>query len=90
MKRLAKKFGEGVPVHLVFPSTVETDEEETVVDSPSSSSLEECRALGVIVVGGEHGRSDGVAVAKHVQILATIELGFRRPYMTCIHQKCGS
>ncbi|KAI0685826.1 hypothetical protein BC835DRAFT_1420892 [Cytidiella melzeri] len=39
MRRLAKKFGEGVPVHLVFPPTIESDdeEEEVLVDSPTSS-----------------------------------------------------
>lgn len=38
MKRLAKKLGEGVPVHLVFPSTIEPDEDEDVIESPMSSA----------------------------------------------------
>jgi hypothetical protein len=38
MRRLAKKLGEDVPVHLVFPPTIESDEEEVLVDSPVSSS----------------------------------------------------
>ena len=38
MRRLAKKLGEGVPVHLVFPPGIESDEDEVFVDSPSSSS----------------------------------------------------
>ena len=37
MRRIAKKLGEGVPVHLVFPPTDESDEDEVFVDSPSSS-----------------------------------------------------
>ncbi|PSR90482.1 hypothetical protein PHLCEN_2v4900 [Hermanssonia centrifuga] len=36
MRRLAKKFGEGVPVHLVFPPTTESDDEDVVVDTPTS------------------------------------------------------
>ncbi|KAI0084616.1 hypothetical protein BDY19DRAFT_997531 [Irpex rosettiformis] len=36
MRRLAKKFGEGVPLHLVFPPTTESDDEEVLVDSPVS------------------------------------------------------
>lgn len=38
MRRLTKKLGEGVPVHLVFPPTVESDDEEVIIDSPTSES----------------------------------------------------
>ncbi|EKM53221.1 uncharacterized protein PHACADRAFT_259423 [Phanerochaete carnosa HHB-10118-sp] len=37
MRRIAKKLGEGVPVHLVFPPTAESDEDEVFVDSPMST-----------------------------------------------------
>ena len=37
MKRLTKKLGEGVPVHLVFPPTAESDDEEVLIDSPTST-----------------------------------------------------
>ena len=40
MRRLAKKFGEGVPLHLVFPPTTDSDDEEILVDSPISDSSE--------------------------------------------------
>lgn len=42
MQRLTKKLGEGVPVHLVFPPTVESDDEEVIIDSPTSSSSSPC------------------------------------------------
>lgn len=38
MRKLAKTLGEGVPVHLVFPPTAESDDEEVLVGSPASAS----------------------------------------------------
>jgi len=39
MRRIAKKLGEGVPVHLIFPPTLESDEEEVFVESPTSTCV---------------------------------------------------
>ncbi|KAI0339311.1 hypothetical protein BDW22DRAFT_1487083 [Trametopsis cervina] len=40
MRRLAKKFGEGVPVHLVFPSTIESDEDDSPVETRAECDTE--------------------------------------------------
>ncbi|CAL1710843.1 unnamed protein product [Somion occarium] len=38
MRRLTKKLGDGVPVHLVFPSITEDDEDDVIIHSPTSPS----------------------------------------------------
>lgn len=39
MRRLARRLGEGVPVHLVFPPNTESDEDEVLIDSPTSTCV---------------------------------------------------
>ena len=38
MRRLTKKLGEGVPMHLVFPPSAQSDDEDVIVDIPSTPS----------------------------------------------------
>lgn len=53
MRRLAKKFGEGVPLHLVFPPTTESDDEEVLVESPISDYSESSSSSSIRTVESE-------------------------------------
>ncbi|THH31653.1 hypothetical protein EUX98_g2554 [Antrodiella citrinella] len=41
MRRLKRKLGEQIPVHLVFPPIAESDEEDVWIHSPTTPTLEE-------------------------------------------------
>ncbi|KAH8103416.1 hypothetical protein BXZ70DRAFT_925515 [Cristinia sonorae] len=42
MRRLKRKLGENIPVHLVFPPIAESDEEDVVIHSPTTPTFDSC------------------------------------------------